>query len=213
MTTWIVVEDEPDIYDVLLAMFDLWGIEGIAFVDGGEAVAWIDDVDRGTVTGELPELALLDIRVPDVPGPEVGARIRRSPRLGQIAVVLITAHRLNRDQEEEVKAVSQADALLYKPLPAMPELRKILDTIILKRKTPPAGAGLSVPTTNNTAAAATSKAPTAPTLGQPAAPPLESAADTAKDGTKAGTSSPTTSAAPSTPIKPEGGTPTPRSSS
>ena len=57
-----VVEDEPDIYEVLLAMFEMWGIDGVAFVDGDEAVAWIDDVDSGRYRGELPELALLDIR-------------------------------------------------------------------------------------------------------------------------------------------------------
>ena len=76
----MVVEDEPDIYDVLLAMFEIWGIEGVAFVDGAEAVSWIEDVDRGNVVGELPELAILDIRLPEVPGPEVGARLRRSER-------------------------------------------------------------------------------------------------------------------------------------
>lgn len=59
----MVVEDEPDIYEVLLAMFEMWGIEGVAFVDGEEAIAWIDDVDNGRFQGELPELALLDIRL------------------------------------------------------------------------------------------------------------------------------------------------------
>ena len=44
MSTWMVVEDEPDIYEVLLAMFGIWGIEGVAFVDGEEAVSWIEDV-------------------------------------------------------------------------------------------------------------------------------------------------------------------------
>lgn len=130
----MVVEDEPDIYDVLLAMFELWGIEGRAFVDGAEAVAWIDDVDNHAVTGELPELALLDIRVPVIPGPEVGARLRRSARLGKMAIVLITAHRLGGEDEKQVKALAQADALIYKPLPAMPELRRILDEIILRRQ-------------------------------------------------------------------------------
>ncbi|MBE2195630.1 MAG: response regulator [Anaerolinea sp.] len=134
LSTWMVVEDEPDIYDVLLAMFEIWGIEGIAFVDGGEAVSWIEDVDKGAITSELPELALLDIRVPEIPGPEVGARLRKSGRLGQMAIVLITAHRLNRDEEDQVKQLAQADALIYKPLPPMPELRKILATIIEKRK-------------------------------------------------------------------------------
>src|SRR5947208_1607432 len=133
----MVVEDEPDIYDVLLAMFEIWGIEGVAFVDGGEAVSWIDDVDKGSVTGELPELAILDIRLPEVPGPEVGARLRRSERLSKIAVVMITAYRLSPEEEEQIKAHAQADALMYKPLPAMPELRKILDQIITKRRIMP----------------------------------------------------------------------------
>src|SRR6185295_603248 len=100
----MVVEDEPDIYDVLLAMFEIWGIEGIAFVDGSEAVAWIDDVDKGAVTGELPELAILDIRLPEVSGPDVGARLRISDRLGRVDIVMITAYRLTPDEEEQVKA-------------------------------------------------------------------------------------------------------------
>ena len=51
MSAWMVVEDEPDIYDLLLAMFEMWGIEGVAFVDGEEAVAWIEDVENGRVKG------------------------------------------------------------------------------------------------------------------------------------------------------------------
>lgn len=140
LPTWMVVEDEPDIYDVLLAMFEIWGIEGVAFVDGAEAITWIEDVDKGTVAGELPELAILDIRLPEVPGPEVGARLRKSDRLGKMAIVMITAYRLSPEEEEAVKARAQADALMYKPLPAMPELRKALDQIITKRKTMPAPA-------------------------------------------------------------------------
>src|ERR1041385_3528034 len=135
--TWMVVEDEPDIYDVLLAMFEIWGIEGVAFVDGAEAVSWIEDVDKGNVTGELPELAILDIRLPEISGPEVGARLRKSQQLGKIAVLMITAYRLTPDEEQQVIARAQADKLMYKPLPAMPELRKALDTIIDDRKAVP----------------------------------------------------------------------------
>jgi CheY-like chemotaxis protein len=130
----MVVEDEPDIYDVLLAMFEVWGIEGIAFVDGAEAVAWIEDVDKGNIVGELPELAILDIRLPEISGPEVGGRIRKSTRLGSISVVLITAYRLTPSEEDEFKNMAQADALMYKPLPIMTELRTILDDIIENRR-------------------------------------------------------------------------------
>lgn len=130
LPTWMVVEDEPDIYEVLLAMFEIWGIAGVAFVDGGQAVSWIDDVDRGDARGDLPELALIDIRLPEVSGPEVGNRLRRSPVLRNMAIVLITAYRLSPEEEQEAIAVAQADYLMYKPLPGMPELRRILDEII-----------------------------------------------------------------------------------
>jgi CheY-like chemotaxis protein len=126
----MVVEDEPDIYEVLLAMFEIWGIEGVAFVDGGQAVAWIDDVDQNRVPGELPELALIDIRLPEVSGPEVGRRLRESPILKSMAIVLITAYRLSPQEEVEAIDLAQADHLMYKPLPGMPELRRILDEII-----------------------------------------------------------------------------------
>src|SRR5258708_32425762 len=106
----MVVEDEPDIYDVLLAMFEIWGIEGVAFVDGAEAVSWIEDVDKGNVAGELPELAILDIRLPEVPGPDVEARLRRRDRLGEQAVGMGTACPLDPQQEADGKHRVHAEA-------------------------------------------------------------------------------------------------------
>ena len=136
MPTWMVVEDEPDIYELLLAMFELWGIEGVAFVDGAEAVSWIEDVDQGRVRGELPELAIIDIRLPDteIDGPQVAARLRLSPKLKNIPIVLITAYRLSVEQEAEIMAKSGADDLLYKPLPSMLELRGKLNEIMTLRQ-------------------------------------------------------------------------------
>ncbi len=134
LPTWMVVEDEPDIYDVLLAMFELWGIEGVAFVDGGEAIAWVDAVDEGRVHGDLPELAILDIRLPEASGPEVGNRLRKSARLDNVAIVLITAYRLSTEEEKNVIEQAGADRLMYKPLPAMPELRSILGEVVDKRR-------------------------------------------------------------------------------
>ncbi len=136
MSTWMVVEDEPDIYEVLLAMFEMWGIEGVAFVDGEEAVAWIEDVDAGRFRGELPELALLDIRLPGaISGPMVGERLRRSPILGQVAIVLSTAYKLTVDEEAQVVADAGADKMMYKPLPKFNELQQILEDVIAKRRT------------------------------------------------------------------------------
>ncbi len=131
----MVVEDEPDIYDVLLAMFGIWGIEGVAFVDGEEAVEWIDDVDNARFQGELPELALLDIRLPgDIDGPAVGERLRQSKVMGDIAIVLTTAYKLTPEEERQVIARAGADELIYKPLPKFGELQTTLERIIADRR-------------------------------------------------------------------------------
>jgi CheY-like chemotaxis protein len=131
----MVVEDEPDIYEVLLAMFEIWGIEGVAFVDGEEAVAWINDVDSGRMKGEVPELALLDIRLPGaIGGPGVGERIRQSPHLKHMAIVLTTAYRLTIEEEKQVMEQAGADRLIYKPLPKFSDLKKILETVIIERR-------------------------------------------------------------------------------
>lgn len=135
MSTWMVVEDEPDIYAVLLAMFELWGIEGVAFVDGEEAVAWIDDVDNGRYQGELPELALLDIRLPgNVSGPKVGERLRKSGSLKDMAIVLNTAYKLSPEEETQVINQAKADILIYKPLPKFNELQELLEKVLKERR-------------------------------------------------------------------------------
>lgn len=131
----MVVEDEPDIYEVLLAMFGIWGIEGVAFVDGEEAISWIDDVDQGSFQGELPELALLDIRLPgSIQGPDVGERLRKSDALKNMAIVLITAYKLTPDEEKSIIGQAGADKLIYKPLPKFNELQVELEDIIASRR-------------------------------------------------------------------------------
>lgn len=136
MSTWMVVEDEPDIYEVLMAMFGIWGIDGVAFVDGEEAMAWIEDVDNGRFQGELPELALLDIRLPgEIQGPAVGERIRKSPLLKDMAIVFATAYKLTPDEEKAIMEQTQADKLIYKPLPKFADLQKLLEDTITDRRT------------------------------------------------------------------------------
>lgn len=131
----MVVEDEPEIYELLLAMFEMWGIEGVAFVDGEEAIAWIEDVDNDRFQGELPELALLDIRLPgEINGIEVGERLRKSPILGNMALVMTTAYKLTQAEQDKAMKQSGADYWMPKPLPAFNELQKALEKIIADRR-------------------------------------------------------------------------------
>lgn len=159
MTTWMIVEDEPGIYEMLLAMSDILGNEGIAFVDGDEAIAWIDEVDGGRYDGELPELALVDIRLPtEVSGPMVGARVRQSPTVGHMGVVLMTAYHLSEEEEQACIAQAGADLLLTKPLPSVAEMQKRLAEVVAKRAAMQPAAPVATP------------APAAPSASAPSTP-------------------------------------------
>jgi len=134
MTTWLVIEDEPDVQDMVGAMFHVWGVDGLAFSDGLSAIAWIQAVDDGLVAGDYPVLVLLDLRLPNLSGVEVSLRLRRSNQLSGIAIVLMTAYRLNPTQEQQIREMSGADALLYKPLPSMDEFRLFLEAVVARRE-------------------------------------------------------------------------------
>jgi CheY-like chemotaxis protein len=136
LVKWMIVEDELDLYEVLMALLEVRNIEGEAFLDGEEAVAWIDDVDAGLIEDELPELALLDIRLPgDISGPMVGERLRQSPVLGErIAVILTTAYKLSLEDEKAAMEQSGADFLLPKPLPEFNKLKTILHNVVAERR-------------------------------------------------------------------------------
>lgn len=134
MSTWMVVEDEPDLYDTLLALFEIWSIDGVAFTNGTDAMKWIADIDGENSATNVPELALLDIRLPGINGEHIAARLRQSPVLKNMAVVLMTAFVLGPQEERAIIELAQADLLLYKPLPTPPEFRAELQKAIANRQ-------------------------------------------------------------------------------
>ena len=137
MTTWMVVEDEPDFYELVLAIYDTLGVDGLAFTNGEEAVSWIEDVDFGqlvTTNEELPQLALLDIRLPGfVSGVEVSRRLRESHVLGNIAIVLMTAYHLNLKEKKQVMEMAGCDLLMQKPLPHPDKFKQIMEDLVRQR--------------------------------------------------------------------------------
>jgi CheY-like chemotaxis protein len=132
--TYMIVEDEPDLYEMLTAMSNVLGVNEVAFATGEEAVTWIEEVDAGLIREEMPVLALIDLRLPgDIDGVMVAERLRTSPQLSNIAVVLMTAYHLDAHDEQDAIARSGADLLMYKPLPKLTELRDILRDIAQRR--------------------------------------------------------------------------------
>ena len=135
MSRWIILEDEPQLYNVLMDFTEIFGVGGIGFPNGDQAIEWIEDVDNGLYDGELPVLALLDYRMDEgqASGGDVGRRLRTSPILNNIAVVMMSAYAATDAFKREILHDSQADLLIPKPLPTMHELRNILLEVIRKR--------------------------------------------------------------------------------
>ena len=135
MGRWMIVEDEPDLYDMLLTMTDLMGVDGVAFANGEDAVAWVEDIEANRLSSELPELALLDIRLPGaLSGSDVAARLRQSELLGGTTIVLMTAFRLSPSEEKALLKASNAELLIYKPLPRLSDFQAQMKQAIAKRK-------------------------------------------------------------------------------
>ncbi len=132
--TWLIVEDEADIRIIVQTLCSVWGHDTLTFPDGEKAWRWLDDVEGGSFREELPELALLDIRMPGHTGDAVAGRMRQIEALRHIAIVLMTAYELSDGDRERIMSTSGADHMIFKPLPDMEELKILLHGILERKK-------------------------------------------------------------------------------
>jgi CheY-like chemotaxis protein len=90
----LFVDDDPNWVDLLRVAFDRAGIpnpvQGVQ--DGPEAISYLSGEGRyaDRAAHPLPELVLLDLRLPGMHGFEVLQWIRRQPGLAELAVVVVT---------------------------------------------------------------------------------------------------------------------------
>lgn len=85
-----IVEDDLDLSEMLSAYFRVQGYEVSQAVRGEDAVAGI--------TETLPDVAVLDIRLPDINGYEVCRRLRRARRTQNIPIIFLTEKREREDK-------------------------------------------------------------------------------------------------------------------
>lgn len=132
--TWLIVEDDEDIRNIVRLMCNAWGHPTLVFPNGEKAWSWLDDVENGTFQDELPEFALLDIRMPGYTGDLVAERIRKTQQLQDIPIVMMTAYALTQKNLEQIMTTSGADKLVMKPLPDMNDLETILHSVLEDKK-------------------------------------------------------------------------------
>ena len=133
MKPWLVVEDEEDIRNIVKVMFQVWQHTPMECRNGHEAWNWLDEVESGTFNGDLPELALMDIRMPGHKGHEIARRIRTLEPLRQIPIVLMTAFSLTESERTAMLQEYGVDCIIYKPLPDLFELKQTLDSVYQRK--------------------------------------------------------------------------------
>lgn len=132
--TWLLVEDDTDIRNVVSVMMTVWGEKPLAFPDGNATWAWLDSVVNGTFKGELPDLALMDIRMPGHTGDKLAARIRETAPIKDIPIILMTAYSMTDVDVKTMIETCGVDHLMNKPLPDMDIFRALLYRIRDERR-------------------------------------------------------------------------------
>ena len=96
-------EGQRLVLDMLLSVD---GYEVVAVGDGKAALDYLKD--------NTPDRAILDYQMPHLTGAEVCHRMKRTPRLKDVPVIMLTAY---RDDSIVTQArMSHADRIVFKPL-------------------------------------------------------------------------------------------------
>lgn len=99
--TILLVEDNPDDEALTLRAFRKNKIKNSVTVvrDGAEALDYLfgTGAHEGRDVTDLPQVMLLDLKLPKVDGLEVLRRVRADPRIAMLPVVILTSSREEQD--------------------------------------------------------------------------------------------------------------------
>jgi CheY-like chemotaxis protein len=185
---WMLLEDDQALRNLLVEMFKLWGRTALTFPDGFRAAAWLDAIESGENKDPLPQVALMDIRVPGPQGPEIAQRMRKVAATSHIPIVIMTAYRLDPVEMQEITDLAHPDGFIHKGEMLFDDIQTTLERVVREaldrpavpptEAVPPVASESASPADD--AAPAVESAPVEP-AASPAAEPAEStpAADAA----------------------------------
>jgi CheY-like chemotaxis protein len=102
----LVVEDDQDVRDTLLEIFEYEGHPAIGVPDGQAALEWLRDAPV------RPALILLDLMMPGMNGQEFREEQLKDPALASIPTFILSADTTAHDKEVSL----QATEFLLKPV-------------------------------------------------------------------------------------------------
>jgi two-component system, OmpR family, KDP operon response regulator KdpE len=127
-TRVLIIEDDPNIVDLMRANLAVRGFDTLVSLDGSKALALLET--------EQPDMVLLDLTLPEADGFELCRQIREQ---SNVAIIVVSARGGERDK---VTALNMgADDYMTKPFGIEELLARILATL---RRTRPAEAGSEV---------------------------------------------------------------------
>jgi CheY-like chemotaxis protein len=109
MTKILIAEDEPDIRELVAFTLRFAGYEVVVAHNGEEAVQ--------LAARELPDMALMDVRMPRMTGYDACRAIKAHPDLTDMPVVFLSA----KGQEAEIESGLDAGAEEYLLKPFAPD--------------------------------------------------------------------------------------------
>jgi CheY-like chemotaxis protein len=133
MLLWMVAEDEPDIRMLVATMVQVWGHVPVTFENGQKVWDWLDRFEHGGEVS-IPDLVLMDIRMPGKRGNELANRMRGNPRFAHIPIVLMTAFSLTDAERQDMMRQDGVDHIISKPLPDFEQLRATLHRLIEQKR-------------------------------------------------------------------------------
>lgn len=122
--TILIVEDDLDIADMLTAYFRVQGYDVMT-------VNWGEDGVRSCQTS-LPDLVILDIRLPDIDGFEVARRLRSTRRTQEIPIIFLTERRERLDRLRGLEL--RAEDYITKPFDIQELRLKVRNTLMRARR-------------------------------------------------------------------------------
>jgi CheY-like chemotaxis protein len=109
MAKILIAEDERDIRDLITFTLGFAGFEVLAAANGEEAL--------NLARQNIPDLILMDVRMPRMTGYEACAAMKADPKLKDIPVVFLSA----KGQDAEIQTGLQAGAVDYLLKPFAPD--------------------------------------------------------------------------------------------
>jgi CheY-like chemotaxis protein len=115
----LVADDNADILGLVTAVLERSGYEVVTVSDGAQALASVEE--------RKPDLAVLDITMPDIDGLEVLRRLRADTRTSGLPVILLSAQAQEADVDRGF--ATGASAYLKKPFSPRQLTERVADLL------------------------------------------------------------------------------------